>query len=74
MFPSGSCSLIRRSRRWAKSDSCVPVLCNDGVAQNLLLGGAILTLLGERRLVLLLLEFATHLVCYMKGYKGVVVL
>lgn len=44
------------------SSGCLPVLCNDGVAQNLLLGGAILALLGERRLVLLLLEFATHLV------------
>jgi hypothetical protein len=36
------------------------VLCDDGVGQNLLLGGAVLALAGHRRLVLLLLEFATH--------------
>ena len=40
----------------------LPVLCDDGVAQDLLFGGAVLALLRERRLVLLLLEFATHLV------------
>jgi hypothetical protein len=44
------------------SRSGVPVLCDDGVLQNLLLGLAVLALLRQRRPVLLFLEFATHVV------------
>lgn len=38
----------------------VPVLCDDGVLQDLLLGRALLPLLRDRRLVLAFLKFATH--------------
>jgi hypothetical protein len=38
----------------------VPVLRYDGILQNLLLGWSILALLRDGRLILLLLEFATH--------------
>lgn len=38
----------------------VPVGGYDGILQNLLLGGLLVAQLGDRRLVLLLLELATH--------------
>lgn len=38
----------------------LPVLCDDGIGQDLLLGRTVLPLLGYRRLILLFLEFATH--------------
>jgi hypothetical protein len=50
------------------------VLCDDRVAENLLLGGPILALLRQRRLVLLLLEFATHFMWFVGGLKVSVVL
>jgi hypothetical protein len=38
----------------------VPVLCDDGVLEDLLLRGPVLALLRDGGLVLLFLEFATH--------------
>ena len=61
-FLSGSCITLGTSRTGRKLSRYGPVLCDDRVAENLLLGGAILALLRQRRLVLLLLEFATHFV------------
>jgi hypothetical protein len=49
------------------------MLCDDGVLQNLLLGGTILALLRYRRLVLLLLEFATHVYGFLRAYRVLVV-
>jgi hypothetical protein len=49
------------------------MLCDDGVLQNLLLGRAVLALLRYRRLVLLLLEFATHFYSFLRAYKVLVV-
>ena len=62
VFLFDSCKYVSKLCLPVQEDLCIPVLRNDGVAQNLLLGGSILALLRERRLVLLLLEFATHIV------------
>jgi hypothetical protein len=52
--------LLRRVVEFGRN--IVPVLRDDGVLQNLLLGGTVLALPGDGRLVLLFLEFATHFV------------
>ena len=73
-FPFGSwasVSLVLSRRVVEFGRNIVPVLCDDGVLQNLLLGGTVLALPGDGRLVLLFLEFATHFVKFLGLIEGV---